>query len=114
MPNEMRVQLACVRRLCEAMRLPILELQGYEADDLIGAIAAQAAKQNVEVLIISNDKDMMQLVNGGVRILRTGSGGAKADVIVGKEKVKEILGGPPEKVIDRMALMGDTVDNIPG
>ena len=114
MPDEMRVQLPFVRRLCKAMRLPILELQGYEADDVIGAIATQAAKQNVEVLIISNDKDMMQLVNGGVRILRTGSGGAKSDVIVDKEKVKEILGVPPEKVIDVMALMGDTVDNIPG
>ncbi len=114
MPDEMRVQLPFVRRLCEALRLPILELPGYEADDVIGAIAVQAAKQNVEVLIISNDKDMMQLVNGGVRILRTGSGGAKSDVIVDKEKVKEILGVPPEKVIDVMALMGDTVDNIPG
>jgi len=114
MPDEMRVQLPFVRRLCKAMSLPILELQGYEADDVIGAIATQAAKQNVEVLIISNDKDMMQLVNGGVRILRTGSGGAKSDVIVDKEKVKEILGVPPEKVIDVMALMGDTVDNIPG
>ena len=114
MPDEMRVQLPFVRRLCEAMRLPVLELQGYEADDVIGAIAMQAAKQNVEVLIISNDKDMMQLVNGGVRILRTGSGGAKSDVIVDKEKVREILGVPPEKVIDVMALMGDTVDNIPG
>ena len=114
MPDEMRVQLPFVRRLCKAMSLPILELQGYEADDVIGAIATQAAKQNVEVLIISNDKDMMQLVNGGVRILRTGSGGAKSDVIVDNEKVKEILGVPPEKVIDVMALMGDTVDNIPG
>src|SRR5205807_4591296 len=114
MPDEMRVQLPFVRRLCKAMSLPILELQGYEADDVIGAIATQAAKQNVEVLIISNDKDMMQLVNGGVRILRTGSGGAKADVIVDAEKVQEILGVPPEKVIDVMALMGDTVDNIPG
>jgi len=113
-PDDMRVQLPYVRRLCEAMRLPILELQGYEADDVIGAIATQAARKNVEVLIISNDKDMMQLVNEGVRILRTGSGGAKSDVIVDEEKVKEILGVPPEKVIELMALMGDTVDNIPG
>jgi DNA polymerase-1 len=113
-PDDMRVQLPYVRRLCEAMRLPILELQGYEADDVIGGIAKQAASRNVEVLIISNDKDMMQLVNGGVRILRTGSGGAKSDVLVDEEKVKEILGVPPEKVIDVMALMGDTVDNIPG
>ncbi len=114
MPDEMSIQLPYVRRLCEAMRLAILEFQGYEADDVIGAMATQAAKKNVEVLIVTNDKDMMQLVDGGVRILRTGSGGAKADTIVDKEKVKEILGVPPERVIDVMALMGDTVDNIPG
>jgi DNA polymerase-1 len=114
MPDEMSIQLPYVRRLCEAMRLPILEFQGYEADDVIGAMATQAAKKNVEVLIITNDKDMMQLVDGGVRILRTGSGGAKGDIIVDTEKVKEILGVPPGKVIDVMALMGDTVDNIPG
>src|SRR5260370_11825243 len=113
-PDDMRVQLPYVRRLCEAMRLPILELQGYEADDVIGAIATQAARKNVEVLIISNDKDMMQLVNEGVRILRTGSGGAKSDGIVDKERVIEILGVPPEKVIDVMAVMGDTVGRIPG
>src|SRR5713101_1405959 len=70
MPDEMRVQLPFVRRLCEAMRLPVLELQGYEADDVIGAIAAQAAKQNVEVMIISNDKDMMKLEKVYVCILR--------------------------------------------
>jgi DNA polymerase I len=114
MPDEMRVQLPYVRKLCEAMRLPILEVQGYEADDVIGAMATQAAKEKVDVLIVTNDKDMMQLVNHGVRVLRTGSGGAKADVMVDAEKVKEILGVPPEKVIDVMALMGDTVDNIPG
>ena len=114
MPDEMRVQLPYVRKLCEAMRLPILEVQGYEADDVIGAMAKQAAKKKLDVLIVTNDKDMMQLVNHDVRVLRTGSGGAKADVIVDAEKVKKILGVPPEKVIDVMALMGDTVDNIPG
>ncbi len=114
MPDEMSVQLPYVRRLCEAMRLPILELDGYEADDVIGTVAKKAAAKGLEVLVVSNDKDMMQLVNSGVRILRTGSGGAKADTIVDAEKVKEILGVPPEKVIDLMALLGDTVDNIPG
>src|SRR5216684_9218600 len=114
MPDDLSVQIPYVRRLCEAMRLPILEFQGYEADDVLGAMAKQAAKENLEVLLITNDKDMMQLVNGGVRILRTGSGGAKADVIVDEKKVEEILGVPPGKVIDVMALMGDTVDNIPG
>ncbi|HWY76655.1 MAG TPA: DNA polymerase I, partial [Verrucomicrobiae bacterium] len=87
MPEEMRVQLPFVRRLCEAMRLPILEVQGYEADDVIGAMAVQAAKENLDVLVISNDKDMMQLVGKNVRTLRTGSGGAKADIIVDAKKV---------------------------
>jgi len=114
MPDEMRVQLPFVRRLCEAMRLSILEVQGYEADDVIGAMAVQAANRNLDVLVISNDKDMMQLVGKNVRTLRTGSGGAKADVIVDAKKVEEILGVPPERVVDYMALLGDNIDNIPG
>ena len=114
MPDEMAVQLPYVRRLCEALRLPMVEYDGYEADDVIGTMAKQAANQHLDVLVISNDKDMMQLVNGGVRILRTGSGGAKADTIVDAKKVEEILGVPPGRVIDLMALLGDSVDNIPG
>jgi len=114
MPDEMSIQLPYVRRLCEAMRLPILELDGYEADDVIGTMAKKGVAKKLDVLVVSNDKDMMQLVNPGVRILRTGSGGAKADTIVDAEKVNEILGVPPEKVIDLMALLGDSVDNIPG
>jgi DNA polymerase-1 len=114
MPDDLSVQIPYVRKLCEAMHLPILEFQGYEADDVIGALAMQAAKKQFDVLIITNDKDMMQLVGKNIRTLRTGSGGAKADVIVDEKKVEEILGVPPEKVIDVMALMGDTVDNIPG
>ncbi len=114
MPDDLSVQIPYVRKLCEAMRLPILEFEGYEADDVIGALAMQGAKKQLEVLIVSNDKDMMQLVGNGVRTLRTGSGGAKADVIVDEKRVEEILGVPPEKVIDLMALLGDTVDNIPG
>jgi DNA polymerase-1 len=114
MPDDLSVQIPYVRKLCEAMRMPILELSGYEADDVIGAMAVQAAKKNLEVLIITNDKDMMQLVGKNIRTLRTGSGGAKADIIVDEKKVEEILGVPPGRVIDVMALMGDTVDNIPG
>ncbi len=114
MPEEMRVQLPFVRRLCEAMRLPMLEIKGYEADDVIGTMAVKAGNHNLEVLIVSNDKDMMQLVGKSVRTLRTGSGGAKGDIIVDEKKVEELLGVPPEKVVDYMALLGDTIDNIPG
>ena len=114
MPDEMRIQLPYVRKLCEALRLPIIEFAGYEADDVIGCLAQQASKQNLEVLLVTNDKDMMQLVGDSVRVLRTGSGGAKNDVIVDQARVEEILGVPPEQVVDVMALMGDTIDNIPG
>jgi DNA polymerase I len=114
MPDEMRVQLPFVRRLCDAMRLPMLEIKGYEADDVIGTLAVKAAKHNLDVLIVSNDKDMMQLVAKGVRTLRTGSGGAKGDTIVDEQIVEKILGVPPGKVVDYMALLGDKIDNIPG
>jgi DNA polymerase-1 len=114
MPDELAQQLPYVRRLCEAMRLPILELDGFEADDVIGCLAQKAAKQNLDVLLITNDKDMMQLVDGNVRVLRTGPGGAKGDVIVDAARVQEILGVTPDKVVDVMSLMGDTIDNIPG
>ena len=114
MPDDMRRQLPLVRRLCEALRLKILEFEGYEADDVIGAMALQAAKKNLDVMVISNDKDMMQLVGSNVRTLRTGSGGAKSDIFVDAKKVEELLGIPPEQVVDYMALLGDTIDNIPG
>ena len=114
MPDDMKVQIPLVRRLCEAMRLAVLEEKGYEADDVIGTIATQAASQGFEVLIVSNDKDMMQLVGKNVRTLKTGSGGAKGDIVVDEAKVQELLGVPAEKVVDYMALLGDTVDNIPG
>jgi DNA polymerase I len=114
MPDELAQQLPYVRRLCEALRLPILEYDGYEADDILGALATQATKQNVEVLLVTNDKDMMQLVGDGIRVLRAGTGGVKNDVIVDAARVREILGVTPEQVVDYMALMGDSIDNIPG
>jgi DNA polymerase-1 len=114
MPDDLAVQIPFVRRLCEAMRLPVLEMSGYEADDVLGALAQQGAKKGLEVVLVSNDKDMMQLVGNGVRTLRTGSGGAKGDTLVDEGKVEEILGVPPGQVVDVMALMGDTIDNIPG
>jgi DNA polymerase-1 len=114
MPDEMIVQLPLVRRLCEALRLPILEFQGYEADDVIGTLSRQAAGKDFDVWIVSNDKDMMQLVGTNIYVLRPGTGGEKNDVFVDTAKVTELMGVPPEKVIDVMALMGDSVDNIPG
>ena len=114
MPDELSQQIPYVRKLCEAMHLPILEKDGFEADDLIGGLAQQASKAKLDVLIVTNDKDMMQLVDGHVRVLRTGTGGAKSDVIVDEAKVQELLGVTAAQVVDYMALLGDNIDNIPG
>ena len=114
MPEDLSVQLPYVRRMCEAMRLPILEYPGFEADDVIGALAKQASKKGLDVSIVTSDKDMMQLVGGNVRVLRPGAGPDKTDLAVDEAKVEELMGVPPEKVADVMALMGDSIDNIPG
>ena len=114
MPEDLSVQLPFVRRICEAMRLPTLELSGYEADDIIGALAHQATKRKLDVYIVTNDKDMMQLVGERVLVLRPGAGPDKGDLVVDAAKVEELMGVPPEKVPDVMALMGDSIDNIPG
>jgi len=114
MPDELSQQLPYVKRLCEALRLPVIQYDGFEADDVLGALSVQAAKQKLDVLLVTNDKDMMQLVGDGVRVLRPGTGGMKNDVIVDAPKVKEILGVTPGQVVDYMALFGDSIDNIPG
>jgi DNA polymerase I len=110
MPDDLSVQLPFVRLYCEAMRLPILEYAGYEADDVIGTLARQAAQKDLAVFIVTSDKDLMQLVGDRVRLLNP----SKGDLIVDEKKVEEIMGVPPAKVADVMALMGDTIDNIPG
>ena len=114
MPEDLSVQLPYVRRMCEAMRLPILEYPGFEADDVIGALSTQGARKGLDVSIVTSDKDMMQLVGGNVRVLRPGGAPDKTDLVVDAAKVEELMGVPPEKVADVMALMGDSIDNIPG
>uniref|UniRef100_E6QKM7 DNA-directed DNA polymerase n=1 Tax=mine drainage metagenome TaxID=410659 RepID=E6QKM7_9ZZZZ len=110
MPEDLARQLPYIRRALEAMRIPILEAEGFEADDVIGTLARQAAALDHEVFIVSGDKDMMQLVTDRVRVLNP----QKENLILDPAKVVEVLGVPPERVIDVMALRGDTVDNIPG
>ena len=107
MPEDLRRQIPYIRRALEALRIPILEAQGFEADDVIGTLARQAAEQQHDV---SGDKDMMQLVTPQVKILNP----QKDNLILDPAKVTETLGVPPEKVVDVMALRGDSVDNIPG
>jgi DNA polymerase-1 len=110
MPEDLRRQIPYIRRALEALRIPILEAKGFEADDVIGTLAREAAEREHEVFIVSGDKDMMQLVTPQVKILNP----QKDNLVLDPEKVTETLGVPPEKVVDVMALRGDSVDNIPG
>jgi DNA polymerase-1 len=110
MPEDLRRQIPYIRRALEALRIPILEAEGFEADDVIGTLAREAAGEQHEVFIVSGDKDMMQLVTPRVKILNP----QKDNLILDPAKVVEVLGVPPEKVVDVMALRGDAVDNIPG
>ena len=110
MPEDLSVQLPYVRRYCDAMRLSILEVPGYEADDVIGTLARQADQEDLDVLVITSDKDLLQLVGGRVQVLNP----AKNDLLIDQRKVEEIMGVPPKQVPDVMALMGDSIDNIPG
>jgi DNA polymerase-1 len=110
MPEDLRRQIPYIRRALEALRIPILEAEGFEADDVIGTLAREAAEREHEVFIVSGDKDMMQLVTPRVKILNP----QKDNLILDPAGVVQTLGVPPEKVVDVMALRGDSVDNIPG
>ncbi|HEY1493544.1 MAG TPA: DNA polymerase I [Candidatus Solibacter sp.] len=110
MPPDLRQQIPFIRRSLEVFRIPILEMEGFEADDVIGTLAREAAEAGHEVFIVSSDKDMMQLVTDRVKILNP----QKDNLVLDPAKVRETLGVPPEKVIDVMALRGDSIDNIPG
>ena len=110
MPEDLRQQVPYIRRALEAYRIPILSMEGFEADDVIGTLAKKAADKGFAVYVVSSDKDMLQLVNDRVCVLNP----PKDNLICDRAKVEEILGVPPERVIDVMALRGDSIDNVPG
>jgi len=110
MPPELAQQLPYIRRALEAYRIPILEQSGYEADDVIGTLARQAVENGYGVYVVSSDKDMLQLVDDRILVLNP----PKDNLICDAAKVEEILGVRPDRVVDVMALRGDTIDNIPG
>ena len=114
MPDELRSQVPLVRDLVAALGLPLLEAPGYEADDVIGTIAEQARREGWEVLIVSGDLDMLQLVGPNVSLLHTAKGGADAMVTYDPAKIFERYGLTPEQIVDFKSLKGDSSDNIPG
>ncbi|MFY9820166.1 MAG: DNA polymerase I [Thermoanaerobaculia bacterium] len=109
MPEDLASQLPWIRKVLEAYRIPILELAGYEADDVLGSLSCRAAEGGYDVVLVSADKDLMQLVEPRVSLYHTGR-----NKLYGPPDVTEDFGVPPEKVVDVLALMGDSIDNIPG
>jgi DNA polymerase-1 len=121
MPDELAQQLPYIIRVCEAFNIPILKMPGFEADDIIGTLAKRCEKEKVKAVIVSNDKDLCQLVRDPyVVCMRQNSQNIKRKVPVppiewcDEKWVENKFGVPPSKIIDLLGLMGDAVDNIPG
>jgi len=110
MPHDLSQQVPYVRRLLEAMNIPVLDFAGFEADDVIGTMSCRAHPTPLEVVIVSSDKDMLQLVNERVFMLNP----VKDDEWYDSDKVEEFMGVKPSQVADLLALKGDSIDNIPG
>ena len=114
-PMELINQLGRVRQMVEAFGMPVFELDGYEADDVIGGLSRQAAQQGIDTVIVTGDADAMQLVSPRVRVFYPKPGGSFSDaVLYDSEKVSEKYGVKPEHIADYKALVGDKSDNIPG
>ncbi|MCG3732987.1 DNA polymerase I [Vibrio cincinnatiensis] len=109
MPDDLRCQIEPLHQIIRAMGLPLLSIEGVEADDVIGTLAHQASQAGMPVLISTGDKDMAQLVDEHITLINT-----MTNVVMDREGVIEKFGIPPELIIDYLALMGDKVDNIPG
>jgi len=109
MEADLATQIPLVKRACEAYRVPILEMPGYEADDVIGTVAAEAVRRGYDTVIVTADKDMLQLVSPHVRVYHTGR-----ERFLDEAGVRDFFGVAPGQVADVLALMGDSSDNIPG
>ena len=110
MPPDLSQQVPYIRRSLEAFHIPIIQYEGFEADDVIGTLSHKAEAAGHRVFIVSNDKDMLQLVTERVLVLNP----AKDNLILDSAMVEQTLGVPPARVVDVMALRGDSIDNIPG
>src|ERR687890_1650743 len=110
MPGDLAEQIPLVHEACEAMGVPILTSKRYEADDVIGTLATKAAAAGFEVAIVTGDKDFFQLVDGAIKVYNPRDEGTWFDA----DGVKEKFGVAPPQVVDVLALMGDSIDNIKG
>jgi DNA polymerase-1 len=113
MDDDLAVQIPWIHRVCQAFRLPVMEVPGFEADDVLATLARQAVEQGHRVVIVSADKDLLQLVADDVKVLNPGREGSGA-TLFDRVAVETKWGVPPERVVDVLALVGDSVDNVPG
>jgi DNA polymerase-1 len=114
-PDELVGQLGRLRQLVEAFRLPVFELDGYEADDILGTLSYQASQQGLDTIIVTGDADAMQLVSPRVRVLYPKARGSFGNTdLYDEAAVSQKYGVDPEQVADLKGLMGDSSDNIPG
>ncbi|WP_298039725.1 DNA polymerase I [uncultured Desulfuromonas sp.] len=109
MPEDLVPQIPIIKKTVEAFNMPALELDGYEADDIIATLARRFEKEGMDVTVVTGDKDLMQIVSDKVRLLDT-----MKDVVSGPAEVAERFGGSPDKVVEVQALAGDSSDNVPG
>jgi DNA polymerase I len=110
MPDDLVFQMPLIKDVIRAMKIPIFEKEGYEADDMIGTLSKEISKKGHDVFIVTGDKDMLQLVTKKVKVLNP----QKDNIILDEAAVKARFGVGPDRVVDIMALMGDASDNIPG
>jgi DNA polymerase-1 len=113
MPDEMRTQMARIQEIVRALSIPIIEVEGYEADDVLGTLAQKAEQEGVEILIVTGDTDTFQLIDEHTRVL-TSRRAFSDTVVYDQEGIEERYGLHPHQLIDYKALVGDTSDNIPG
>ncbi len=111
MPSELSMNLQWIKEIGKGFGIAIYEIPGYEADDILVTLAKKAVEKGMDVVIVTSDKDLLQIVNDKIHVLDTRP---KQDVLYTPEKVKEKFGIPPERIPDLLALMGDQIDNIPG
>ena len=113
MPDELRTQMARIQEIVRALSIPIIEAEGYEADDVLGTLAQKAEKEGAEILIVTGDTDTFQLIDEHTRVL-TSRRSFSDTIVYDQEGIEERYGLQPHQLIDYKALVGDTSDNIPG
>src|SRR5436309_2805339 len=109
MPDDLAIQLPLVNEVLEGFRIPVIGVEDWEADDLLGTLACVVRDRGYDVVLATSDKDFFQLVGNGIKLFHTGR-----EVLYDAKGVEETFGLPPEKVVDVMAIWGDAIDNIPG